>query len=152
MKFRNAKEAREAEVAIVLYLTPMVKMFEEGLRTMRVKILRKYLYQDDKGGVDPAYLLEGGSQKFEFRLGNALLEFISIDREEKPLRFDFQINDSSQAEEKLIRIIAGRLEIARAFVECESQDELKKRLEGMANHFEKVRFWSFDDPKKGDGE
>jgi len=151
MEFRNSEERREAEIAILTYLPQMVLLYEQGLKELGAKIVKKYVYRDKSGEVDPAYLIEAGSNKFEFRLGNALNEFLSVDREEKPMQFDYRINDPKLAQAKLTRIINGRLAIARAFIECKTPEELKKRLEGMSKHFERLRYWSIDEPQKKGG-
>jgi hypothetical protein len=148
MELRSKEEWKEAMIATALYLPEIVWQFEAGLKALGATVLKKYVYRDKSGEVDPACLIQAQNNKFEFRLGNALREFLSIDREEKPLRFDHRLKDPAQAREKLTRIIVGRLEIARAFAECNTPEELKKRLEEMAKHFEKVRFWSIDEPQK----
>lgn len=152
MNFRTQEEIGEARVATILYLPQMLKLYEEALRKLSVKIIEKFHYKTDDGFFDPGFVVESGGRKFELRLGNAFKEFLSIDREEKPLRFDWKINDPDHAADKLAGILAGRVELAKAFIECKTPEELKKRVEELGKQFQKVRFWRIDQTQEGGGE
>jgi hypothetical protein len=152
MKFRNKEEWQEAMIATAIYLPEMIRLYEDGLKLLGAKILKKYAYRSKDGDVDPAYLIQAQNKQFEFRLGNAMKEFVSVDREEKPMRFDYKINDPEQARAKLARIIGGRLEIARAMIEAKTPEELKQRLQEMSHRFERIRVWSYDELKEKDAD
>ena len=151
MNFRNQEEIGEARVATLLYLPQMVKLYEGALIELGVAIVEKFYNKTDDGFFDPGYVVESGGRRFELQLGNAFKEFLTIDREEDPLRFDWKITDPDQAVDKLAGILAGRVELARAFIESETPEELKKRVEELGNQFQKVRFWRIDESQKGGG-
>jgi len=150
MKFRSKDEWKEAMIYTAVYLPEMIRLYEDGLRLLGARVIRKYIYKSRDGEVDPAYLITGAAKQFEFRLGNAMKEFVSVDREEKPMRFDYKINDPEQAKAKLARIIGGRIEIARAMIEAKNPEELKQRLQGLSHRFERIRVWSYDEPTEKD--
>jgi hypothetical protein len=151
VKFRNQEEIGEARVATLLYLPQMLSLYEEALKELGVRIVEKFHYKTEDGFIDPGFLIESDGRRFELQLGNAFKEFLSIDREESPMRFDWRINDPDQAADKLAGILAGRVELARAFIECETPEEIKKRVEALGKQFQKVRFWRIDQTQKGGG-
>jgi hypothetical protein len=144
MNFGNQEEIGEARVATLLYLPQMVKLYEGALIELGVAIVEKFYNKTDDGFFDPGLVVESGGRRFELQLGNAFKEFLTIDREEDPLRFDWKITDPDQAADKLAGILAGRVELARAFIESETPAELKKRVEKLGNQFQKIRFWRID--------
>jgi hypothetical protein len=151
VNFRTQEEIGEARVATLLYLPQMLNLYEQALMELGVTIVEKFHYKTDDGFFDPGYVVESGGRRFELQLGNAFKEFLSIDREEDPLRFDWKITDPEQAADKLAGILAGRVELARAFIESETPEELKKRVEELGNQFQKIRFWRIDESQKGGG-
>lgn len=150
MKFRSKEEFKEAMIALVLYLPDMIRLYEDGLRLLGARVLRKYIYRSRDGDAEPALLVQGAGmgEKFEFRLGLAIEEFLSVDRDEKPLRFDENINNPQRARAKLTRIMVGRLALARAAMEAKTPEELKQRLQGLSHRFERIRLWRYDEPKE----
>ena len=138
-------------LAVLLHLPEFVRRFESGIRALGANITRKKTIQYAGGGIDPTCLVSAGDARFEFRLGNALKEFLSVDREETPLRFDYGLQDPVYAEEKLACIVTGRLELARVMIESKTPEELKQRLEAIAGGFEKVRFWFSEEPEQKGG-
>ena len=152
MNFKTQEEIGEARVATILYLPQMLKLYEQALKELGVTIVEKFHYKTDDGFFSPGYVVESGDRRFELQLGNAFKEFLSIDREEKPLRFDWKINDPDQAADKLAGILAGRVEVARAFIECKTPEEWDKRVKELGKQFQKVRFWRIDQTQKGGGE
>ena len=151
MNFRNQEEIGESRVATILYLPQMLKLYEQALLELGVRIVEKFHYKTDDGFFDPGYVVESNGRRFELQLGNAFKEFLSIDREENPLRFDWKINDPDQAADKLAGILAGRVELAKAFIECKTPEEWKKRVEELGKQFQKIRFWQIDESEKGGG-
>jgi len=144
VNFRNQEEIGEARVATLLYLPQMLKLYEETLEKLGVRIIDKFHYKTDDGFFDPGYVVESDGRRFELRLGNAFKEFLSIDREEDPLRFDWKTNDPDHAAEKMAGILAGRVELAKAFIECKTPEEWEKRVEELGKQFQKIRFWHID--------
>ena len=152
MNFRNQEEIGEARVATLLYLPQMLKLYEQALKELGLTILEKFHYKTADGFFDPGYVVESGGRKFELHLGNAFKEFLSVDREENPLRFDWDIKDPDRADDKLAGILAGRVEVVRAFIECKTLEEWQKRLDKLGKQFQKIRFWHIDKTQKGGSE
>ena len=99
--------------------------------------------------VDPVlHLRSRGEWTLQLRLGNSLEEFLTIDRDEKPVRLDVRLFDDAHAERKLASIVEGRLALVRALVESRSPAEFKRKMEELAPGFEHVRLWTYDDGKK----
>ena len=149
LEFGNKEETREAEVALLIYLPQMLYRFEKGLKLAGARILKKVAHHYEDGGIELGYLVAAGENRFDFRLGNALKELLSIDRDDKPMRFDFKLKDMEQGMEKLERIVVGRLELVRVMIESKTREEMKKRLEEISRFFDKMRFWYSDEPGEG---
>ena len=74
-------------------------------------------------------------------LRNALEEFLAVDREENPPRFDMRLLDEKRAEAKLAEIVDGRLAIVRAMPTSRTPKEFRRKVEKIAPAFEYVRIW-----------
>ena len=152
LEFRNKEETKEAEVALLIYLPQMLYRFEKGLKLLGTRIVKKLAHHYDDGGIELGYLLVAGDNRFDFRLGNALKELLSIDRDEQPMRFDFDLKDIERGMEKLERIVVGRLELLRTMLESKDKEEFKQRMEGLGRYFDRMRFWySDEEEEKGGG-
>ena len=152
LEFRNKEETKEAEVALLIYLPQMLWQFEKGLKMIGATILKKLAHHYEDGGIELGYLLVAGDNRFDFRLGNALKELLSIDRDEQPMRFDFKLKDMDKGMAKLETILVGRLELLRAMIESKDKEEFKRRMEELGRYFDKIRFWySDEDEEEGGG-
>ena len=151
LEFQNKEETKEAEAALLIYLPQMLWQFEKGLKMIGATILKKLAHHYDDGGIELGYLLVAGDNRFDFRLGNALKELLSIDRDEQPMRFDYQLKDMDAGMQKLENIVVGRLELLRTMIESKDKEEFKRRMEGLGRYFDRMRFWYEDEEEEKGG-
>ncbi len=141
-----------AGVIVVRWLPELLLRAEAGVKKLGLKIVRKVMENYPDGTVEPVLVLRPGRKRgpwsFELRLRNALEEFLTVDRDEDPVRVDPRLLDESFAEEKLASIIEGRLAMVRALSESRDPAEFKRKMEQLASRFEHVRLWEYEGGKK----
>ena len=149
MKFASEKEMLFAAATVVRWLPEFMRRAENGVRELGLTIVERFMRNYADGAVEPVMRLRRqrdleADWTFEFGLRNALEEFLTLDREEDPVRVDPRLLDETFAERKLASIIEGRLAILRAFSESRDPAEFKLKMEQLAGRFEHVRLWEYE--------
>jgi hypothetical protein len=62
-------------------------------------------------GMDCLLRIEKGEKKIDFLLANTLLEIATIDRDDKPLRFDRKLLDGEYGNRKTIEVVQSKLAV-----------------------------------------
>ncbi len=152
MRFRSNADELFAAAAAVRWLPELLTRVEAGVRKLGLVIAKKSINNYPDGAVEPVLLLrprcKRGPWTFELRLRNALEEFLTVDRDEEPVRVDPRLLDETFAEKKLASIIGGRLAMVRALSESRDPAEFKRKMEELAPRFEHVRLWEYEGGKK----
>jgi hypothetical protein len=93
---------------------------------------------------------EGGSEhrRLTFRLGlrNAIEDFLTVDRETRPVRVDPRLADDAYARAKVAEVVAGRLEILKALEGSRDLAEARARIDELAGRFEWLRAVFVEEP------
>ncbi len=151
MKFSSDADTLGAMLVTARWLPELVRRIESGVQAMGVVIEKKGLARHADGAVDPVLFLRGRrGWELELRLRNALEDFLLLDRDEKPARFDPRLLDPEYAEKKLGEIVASRLVMVRAINESRQAGEVGKRIEKLASGHGTFRVWEYEDD--GDGQ
>ncbi len=152
MNFRSKEDMLFAGAVVLRWLPELLIRAETGVKGLGLRIVKKVIENYPDGTVEPVLVLKPGRKKgpwsFELRLRNALEEFLTVDRDEDPVRVDPRLLDESFAEEKLASIIEGRLAMVRALSESRDPAEFKRKMEQLASRFEHVRLWEYEDKQK----
>ena len=152
MNFRSKEDMLFAGAAVLRWLPDLLLRAEAGVEELGLEIVKKVIENYPDGTVEPVLVLRPGRKRgpwsFELRLRNALEEFLTVDRDEDPVRVDPRLLDETFAEEKLASIIEGRLAMVRALSESRDPAEFKRKMEKLAPRFEHIRLWHYDDEKK----
>ena len=148
MEFATQQDMALAMLTVAKWLPELVGRFEAGIRAQGLTILERRLERYDDGTSNPVLRVRVGRGRngwtIELYLRNALDDFLTVDREEKPVRFDARLLDEKEAERKLDDIVTGRLAIARAMATSRTRDEFARKMERIAPSFEYVRFWQIE--------
>ena len=152
MSFKTKGETMAAMAVTVKWLERLIRRFEEGIVAQGLVIEKKAILRHEDGDVEPVLKVKvpGDAWSIELRLGNTLAEFLTLDREEVPLRFDPRLLDDTFAEKKLNDLVKSRLEIARMLATSHSPKEVRGEMEELGKHYAKLRMWEvLDDEKHG---
>ena len=108
--------------------------------------------KEEGSGLDLAFSIKSGQKELKFYLRNLLLEIVTIDRDEEPLRFDEGLRDFEYFMAKMARAINTKL---RVVFEVLKEDDLEAAVENIckdADDYERIRIWRFDEKKDGRNE
>lgn len=95
-------------------------------------------------GLDLAFSIKSGEKEVKFYLHNLLLEIVSIDRDEKPLRFDEGLRDFEYFLAKTARLTESKLNILFRLLGEENVDAAIEKINQCAKQYERIRIWRFD--------
>ncbi|MBN2272142.1 MAG: hypothetical protein JXN61_16125 [Sedimentisphaerales bacterium] len=108
--------------------------------------------EDEGHGLDLAFSIKSGEMTLKFYLRNLLLEIVTIDRDEEPLRFDEGLKDFEYFLAKMGRAINSKL---RVVFEVLKEDDLDAAVENIckdAKDYERIQIWRFDQNKDSDSD
>jgi hypothetical protein len=105
--------------------------------------------EDEGSGLDLAFSIKSDGTTLKFYLRNLLLEIVTVDRDEEPLRFDEGLKDFDYFLAKMGRAINSKL---RVVFEVLKEDDLDAAVENIckdSKDYERIRIWRFDQNKEG---
>ncbi len=108
--------------------------------------------EDEGCGLDLAFSIKSGEMTLKFYLRNLLLEIVTTDRDEDPLRFDENLKDFDYFLAKMGCAINSKL---RVVFEVLKEDDFDAAVENIckdAKDYERIRIWRFDQNKDGDSD
>jgi len=148
MDFATSDDAERAVFATLHYVGPLVRAFEQNLEAAGFEIVSRR-HQDGGGLVpSPVLVLRRDGREAEMHLGNAIEDFLFVDREESPLRVDPRLMDGTgYGINKMADIVESRIEIMEIAL-LPDGDEKDRRLRDVSDRFDWVRIARI----RGDGE
>lgn len=113
MEFASPEETALAMVVTARWLPALVRSFEKGVGDLGLTITERSHFIDQDGKACPTLGVRG--QRLTFRLGlrNAMEDFLTVDREARPVRLDPRLVDAAYAKAKVADVVAGRLAILK---------------------------------------
>jgi hypothetical protein len=105
--------------------------------------------KEEGSGLDLAFSIKSGQKELKFYLRNLLLEIVTIDRDEEPLRFDEGLRDFDYFMAKMAHAINSKLWV---LFEVLKEDDLEAAIENVckeAENYERIRIWRFDEKSDG---
>ena len=111
MEFASQEETALAMVATARWLPVLVRSFEKGVSNLGLTITERSHFIDQDGKACPTLGVQGERLTFRLGLRNAMEDFLTVDREARPVRVDPRLADEDYARAKIADVVAGRLEI-----------------------------------------
>ncbi len=145
MRFNTIEERAGAQHLAARWLPEFLSKVEAGLRDMGA-MPRGSILENEPGEItDPAIAVcvVRGRRLMELRFKKAFEVFLAVDREAEPPHLDGRLFYEPYAEEKLDKILAGRLAIVRAFARSRSHRDFMRRAQGLVSEFDHIRVWGF---------
>ena len=95
-------------------------------------------------GLDAVLEIEAGERKASFYLHNLLLEIATVDRDERPLRFDENLADFEFFLRKTLRLVQGKIFILQQFFSAGDVEAAIEKLSEMAKDYQRLRIIRWD--------
>lgn len=142
---RNPKEINKINHFLSLVLPIVVDV----VRT----ILQSFDWQvtEEGSGLDLAFSIKSGEKEIKFFLHNLLLEIVTVDRDEVPLRFDENLWDFDFFLAKTTRLIRSKLEILEHLASEKDFEQAVENIAENASKYERIRIWRVDQKKLAQG-
>jgi len=137
MNFATQDDGVRAIIATLKYLQPLVATFEGALDNAGFEILSRR-HHDGERIPTPVLELHRGGVTLEMHLGNAIEDFLLVDRDEDPVRTDPRLRDDEYARGKLADIVEARVELLEIAL-LPDGDEKERRLRDVSASFDWVR-------------
>ena len=105
--------------------------------------------KEQGSGLELVFSVKSGGKTLKFYVQNLLLEIVTVDRDQEPLRFDEGLTDFDYFLAKMAHAISSKL---RVVFEVLKQDDLEAAVENIckdAKNYERIRIWRFDQNKDG---
>jgi hypothetical protein len=105
--------------------------------------------EDEGSGLDLAFSIKFSRKELKFYVQNLLLEIVTVDRDEEPLRFDEGLRDFDYFMTKMARAINSKLCVLFHLLK---EDDFEAAIENIckdAKDYERIRIWRFDENNGG---
>jgi len=105
--------------------------------------------REEGSGLDLAFSIKSGRKELKFYVQNLLLEIVTVDRDEEPLRFDEGLKEFDYFMAKMARAINSKLCVLFAVLK---EDDFEAAIENIckdAKDYERIRIWRFDENNGG---
>jgi len=146
MEFASQEETALAMVATARWLPVLVRSFEKGVRNLGLTITERSHFIDQDGKACPTLGVQGERLTFRLGLRNAMEDFLTVDREARPVRVDPRLADEDYARAKIADVVAGRLEILKVLDQSRDVVEAQARISELVGRFEWLRAVFVEDP------
>jgi len=114
---------------------------------LKVKILLRmagFEFTEKGWGLNTILSIKDGEKEADFCLHNLLLEIVTIDRDEVPLRFDENLQDFDYFKAKTDSLIESKLRILFQLLAQDSMEKAIEDIERHAHQYERIRIWRLD--------
>lgn len=150
MEFGSQVETLFAMAATSKWLEILLTRVEKGILDMGLVIEKKEIWKHEEGGVEPVLTVKRPNSKWTIKLffRNTLMEFLSLDRDAKPMRFDLRVMNDAFAEKKIDDLVKSRLAIADALATSNSPEEVRQKVVAIGKGYARLRMWEMLDEKK----
>jgi len=117
MEFASQEETALAMVVTARWLPVLVRSFEKGVQDLGLAVTERSHFIDQDGKACPTLGVRG--QRLTFRLGlrNAMEDFLTVDREARPVRVDPRLAQLRQLKRKTGRFRGSLVREAQRFGE-----------------------------------
>jgi len=95
-------------------------------------------------GFDTSLVVSKDNRQAKMYLENLFLEIATIDRDEKPLRFDGRLKDFDFFLEKTVNLTKSKLKVLFHLFAEEDMDAVIENISREAKDYERIRIWQFD--------
>jgi hypothetical protein len=105
--------------------------------------------EEEGSGLDLAFSIKFSRKELKFYMQNLLLEIVTVDRDEEPLRFDEGLRDFDYFMTKMARAINSKLCVLFHLLK---EDDFEAAIENIckdAKDYERIRIWRFDENNGG---
>ena len=105
--------------------------------------------KEEGSGLDLAFSIKFSRKELKFYVQNLLLEIVTADRDEEPLRFDEGLKDFDYFMAKMARAINSKLCVLFHLLK---EDDFEAAIENIckdAKDYERIRIWRFDENNGG---
>jgi hypothetical protein len=128
--------------AFIFLATPIVAyVVDEILRSAGCEI-------EVKGNrANIVFCIKHGDKDIQFHLHNLLFEIASIDRDERPLRFDENLTDFDYFVAKTNRLINSKLAILFEVLFEKDFEKARENIAKLGDQYERIRIWEIDPEK-----
>lgn len=103
--------------------------------------------EQESRGLELAFSIKKGKKEAKMYLQNLLLEIATIDRDERPLRFDENLRDLDFFLAKSVRLTQSKLKILLHLFAEEDMNAAIENITLDAKQYERIRIWQFDQQK-----
>ncbi len=145
MNFTSEEDTARAMTATARWLPVLIQSLEASVADLGLTILERSRHTDEDGTVCPILVARGRRLTFRLELRNALEDFLTLDRDARPVRVDPRLGDEDYAESKLADVVAERLEIVSILDGCDDLDDARQRIGDLAERFAWVRAVAMED-------
>jgi len=147
MEFVSQEETALAMVVTARWLPVLVRSFEKGVQDLGLAVTERSHFIDQDGKACPTLGVRGRRLTFRLGLRNAMEDFLTADREARPVRVDPRLVDETYAKAKVADVVAGRLEILKVLDGSQDLAEAQARINELAGRFEWLRAVFVEDPE-----
>ena len=132
----------EQQIKITGFLHMALPVVTDIIRTF----LKTFDWEVKEEGLwlDLVFRIKSGPKEIKFFMHNLMLEIVTIDRDENPLRFDEGLRDFDYFLTKTARLVQSKLGI---LLQLFGQDDVDAAIENVcrdAKQYERIRIWRFD--------
>ena len=148
--FPTEGEVIAAMAVTTRWLKELITRFEQGIKDLGLEIESRHILKHPDGDAEPVFVVRTPRPGWtiELRLGNTLAEFLTLDRDARPVRFDPRLLDDEYASQKLDELVKSRLEIAKALATSKSNKEVRRKMERIGKNMARLRMWEMLDDEK----
>lgn len=111
-----------------------------------MRITERSHFVDEDGKACPTLVVQSGRLTFRLGLRNAMEDFLTVDREARPVRVDPRLADDGYARAKIADVLAGRLEVLKLLDESRNVAEAQARISELVGRFEWLRAVFVEEP------
>jgi hypothetical protein len=100
--------------------------------------------EEENYGMDTTLHIKSGKKEIALYMGNLFLEVATVDRDERPLRFDERLCRFDYFIDKVSRAVLSKLKILFILLGHEDIDEAMESITDLAADYERIRIVKLD--------
>jgi hypothetical protein len=128
------------EIAKINHFLSLMSPLIEGLAKMLFQSAGVEVSEEGYGP-NVVFSLKTGEKDAKFYFHNLFLEIATVDRDQRPLRFDERLADFDFLVHKIIHCVEGKLRVFLLLLDENDIDAALDRIAGDAKSYERIRIW-----------
>ena len=133
----------QTEIAKISRFLAVMSPVIAGLPRMLIEAAGMQI--EEKGaGMELEYIVKSKDKQVTFYLHNLFLEVATIDRDEKPLRFDERLEDFDYLVDKVIRCTCSKLKVLFLLLGEKDPAAAVEKILQQADEYQRIQVWRFD--------